>query len=262
MENKIINKKSKGILKSNSKSKSSFKKGIEIMKYNDEELNDLSYDLALKFDNRNYCLYYLSLLKTKNSIIMTFCNKNDYNSTIIKIDLLLFNFTLEFAINALFFDDDTMHEFYENKGQFDFINQLPQIIYSYIISSIFNILLNLLALSEGAILDFKKIKQKTNLKNNVRILLKKLKIRFISFFIITSIFLLFFWYYISMFCAIYKNTQIHLIKDTLSSYSLSFCFSFLLCLFPGFFRIPSLSKKGNYKLLYNLSKFIENILFL
>ena len=43
------------------------------MKYNDEELNNLKYDLALKFDKRRYCEYYLSLLKTKHIIIFYFC---------------------------------------------------------------------------------------------------------------------------------------------------------------------------------------------
>ena len=58
---------------------------IKIMKHNDEELNGLEYNLALRLDKRNYCQYYLSLLKTNHDIISTFCNNNDYNSKIIKI---------------------------------------------------------------------------------------------------------------------------------------------------------------------------------
>ena len=80
-----------------------------IMEYNDEELNNLEYDLALKYDKRNYCQYYLSLLNTNHPIISTFCYNNDYNLKIIKIDLFLINFVLFFTINALFFNDDTMH---------------------------------------------------------------------------------------------------------------------------------------------------------
>jgi hypothetical protein len=97
------------------------KKTKKIMAFNDEELNGLSYEQALKYDKRNYCQYYFSLLKTRHIILFTFCNSNDYNSKIIKIDLLLFNFSLEFTINTFFFNDDTMHKIYEDKGNFDLI---------------------------------------------------------------------------------------------------------------------------------------------
>ena len=91
------------------------------MTYNDEELNDLNYKLALTMDKRNYCEYYLSLLKTKHDIFFTFCNNNYYNLKIIKIHLFIFNLALEFTINAFFFTDDTMHKIYEDKGSFNLI---------------------------------------------------------------------------------------------------------------------------------------------
>ena len=230
------------------------------MAYNDEELNNLKYELALKFDKRSYCNYYISLLRTKHNIMFTFFNNSDYNSKIIKIDLFLFNFTLYYAVNTLFFNDSTMHQIYEDKGSFDITYQLPQIIYSSLISAIFSILLNILALSEGLILNFKKEKNKKDLNIKIKSLDNKIKIKFILYFILSTLFLLFFWYYISMFCAIYINTQLHLIKDTLISYSSSLIYPFFIYLIPGLFRIPSLSNKKNKKeYLYNLSKLIQLI---
>ena len=62
------------------------KKTKEIMSYNDEEMNNLSYKSALKIDKRSYCQYYLSLLKTKHILIFSFYNHyNNYNSQIVKI---------------------------------------------------------------------------------------------------------------------------------------------------------------------------------
>ena len=53
-----------------------------------------------------------------------------------------------------------------------------------------------------------------------------------------------------MFCAIYKNTQIHLLKDTLMSFGLSMISPFVIYLLPGLFRIPALSNiKKNRKFL-------------
>ena len=230
------------------------------MAYNDEELNNLKYELALKFDKRTYCQYYISLLLTKHDIMFTFFNNSDYNSKIIKIDLFLFNFSLNYAVNTLFFNDNTMHQIYEDKGSFNIIYQLPQIAYSFLISTVFNILLKMLALSEGLILDFKKQKDTKNLEVRVNALDKKIKIKLALYFLLSTIFLLFFWYYISMFCAIYVNTQIHLIKDTLISFATSFIYPLVINLIPGIFRIPALSNpKNKSSYLYTLSKLLQMI---
>ena len=121
------------------------------------------------------------------------------------------NFSLFYIINALFFNDDTMHEIYKNEGDFDIIGQLPQILYSSFISMLFGFILEMLALTEGEILELKKFRLKKHFDKKVQDLNKKIKIKLLLYFILSTIFLLFFWYYISMFCAIYLNTQIHLI---------------------------------------------------
>ena len=163
-----------------------------IMSCNNEELNDLEYTFALKLDKRKYCEYYYSLLKSKHALIFTFCNETDYNSKIIKIDLLLFNTTLFFAVNTLFFNDDTMHKIYKNKGAFNIMGQLPLIIYSTLISMLFSIILKLLALTEGIILDLKKIIIRKEFNRRIEGLDNKIKIKFLLYFIISTIFLLFF----------------------------------------------------------------------
>ena len=230
------------------------------MEYNDEELNSLEYDLALKHDKRNYCQYYISLLKTKHSLIFTFFNNNDYNLKIIKIDLFLFNFSLFYVINALFFNDDTMHKIYINNGDFGFIGQLPQIIYSYLISSLFSFILEMLALTEEVIIQMKKIVFNIQFNKRILDLGNKIKIKIFLYFIISTIFLIFFWYYLSMFCAIYPNTQIHLIKDTLLSFVVSFIEPLGLFLIPGLLRLLSLSKKNNNRgILYKLSQMLQKI---
>ena len=70
----------------NQETKSKVKK---IMEYNDDEINTLPYELALQFDKRSYCQYYISLLRTKHNFIFSFCYYKDYNSKIIKIYFLL-----------------------------------------------------------------------------------------------------------------------------------------------------------------------------
>ena len=72
------------------------------MEYNDEEKNNLNYELALRYDKRTYFEYYLSLLKTKHPFIFSFCYSKDYNSKIIKLDLFFISFIMNYVINALF----------------------------------------------------------------------------------------------------------------------------------------------------------------
>ena len=61
-----------------------------------------------------------------------------------------------------------------------------------------------------------------------------------------------------MFGVIYKNTQIHLLKDTLISFGLSLIYPFFINLLPGLFRIPALSNsKRNRKCLYLFSKLLQ-----
>ena len=231
-----------------------------IMSFNDQELNKLSYKLALKYDARTFCQYYISLIKTKHSLIFYLCHKDDYNSRLIKIDLFLISFVIYYTVNTFFYNDNTMHAIYEDKGKYRLDYRIPQIIYSSIISAVLNALLKMLSLSEDDIIKLKQNKNKKNIDKRNEELFDKLNIKFVFYFIVGSIFMLFFWYYLSMFCAIYKNTQIHLLKDTLISFGLSMFYPFLIYLLPAMFRIHALSSKKNKReYLYSFSKILQMI---
>ena len=101
--------------------------------YNNYELNSLSYLDALRLDNRTFFQFYYSLLKYNNLFLFTFFPNDDYNSRIIKILLYLFLFSLNLTINSLFFTEETLHKIYEDKGSFNLIYKIPQILYSTII---------------------------------------------------------------------------------------------------------------------------------
>ena len=186
-----------------------------ILDYNHNELNSMDYIDALKYDHRSFFEFYFALLKSKH-LLLTLIETRDYNSRIIKIYLIFFNFASCYAINALFFDDDTMHKIYEDKGNYNILAQLPQIIYSTIISYFFDGPLNFLALSEDDIINIKQEKEMENIGTKKDDVLRGLHIKFIIFFILSFLLLLLFWYYTTCFCAVYKNTQYHLLKDTLT----------------------------------------------
>ena len=226
--------------------------------YNNEELNSLSYNYALEIDDRTFFQYYISLLKMKHLIIFTFLVNDDYNIFLSKLGLFIISFSLYLTLNAIFFSDSSIHKLYEEKGKYNYIYQIPKILYSTIISSIASIILKQLSLSEKDILKIKKKLYIKELEKVIEEVKKCIRLKYILFFAIGFIFFSFFWYYLSSFCCIFVNTQISVIKDTLISYGLSMLYPFLLNILPGLLRIPSL-KKNNRKILYNISRIIALI---
>ena len=234
------------------------KKYKEILKLNDYELNSLSYKKALKKDKRFLYKYYFSLLKINHLFFFAFINNNDYNSKILKIFILIFSLTVNITVNALFFNDDTLTKIYNDKGKFNIIYQIPQIIYSSIISIVINTIIKTLALSEKDVVKIKQEKIINNIDEKLKQLLFKLKAKFVSFFILSFLLLVIFFVYITCFCGIYENTQIHLIKDSLIGFGISMLYPFLLYLLPSVMRIAALkAKKKDKNYLYKFSTLLE-----
>ena len=228
------------------------------LKKNDKELNELNFKYAVKFDNRTFWQYYFSLLKADN-LLVKIINSNDYNSKIIKLYLFLYNFGLALAINGLFFDDAAIDQIFEDGGEFDFINQIPQIIYSSIISFAFCVILDYLALPEDTVLEIKRERLARNAEKKAKDALRMiLPIKFIFFFILSFLFMLVCWYYIICFCAVYKNTQFYLLKDTLISFAISILSPFVAKLITGIFRIYSLRRRS--QILFRMSQFTQMLL--
>ena len=238
--------------------KKDIKENGKILEYIDFELNAISYQEALENDKRSYFEYYKSLIKTKHILIFSFSINQDYNLYIIKICLFFFSFSINLLINTFFFNDSMMHRIYEDKGSFNFMYILPQIIYSLIISSIIFIIVEKVTLTQNDILEIKHEKNKHNLNARVLISLRHIKIKFICFFSFSILFLVLFWLYLSCFCAVYKNTQLYLVKNSLISYLIFLILPFIFCIFPGFLRFSAL--KGPGECLYKISQIIQKFL--
>ena len=223
-----------------------------------QELNSLKYEYAIEIDDRTFIQYYWSLLKMKHLIIFTFIENNDYNIFLLKLGFFLLSFSLYFAVNAMFFTDDSIHKYYKSQGNFNISYQIPPILYSAIICLVINMFIKKLSLSQDNILKFKRNIDIQNFEENIIKTKKCLKIKFILFVIIGILLLAFFWYYLSTFCCVFVNTQIPLIKDTIISYIISMLYPFGLNLLPGILRIPSL-QNNKRKIIYYISRIISII---
>jgi len=226
----------------------------------DDELNTLEYKYAVNIDFRSFFQYYWSLLKQTHLIIFTFITKNDFNLFLLKCALFTMSLALNISMNALFFSDESMHKLYIDYGNFDFLYNLPQTIYSSLLSGFLSFLFERLSLSADILLKFKDKGYKNDAENKKVKEIKYLKLKSILFLIIGIILLLFFWYYLSCFCAVYYNTQIPLIKDTFITFSLGLLYPFPLTLIPTIVRIPALRKKSTC--FYRVSRILTFVISL
>ena len=63
-------------------------------------------------------------------------------------------------MNVFFFSDDTMHKMFLDYGKYNFIQQIPQTVYSTIISNLIEIILCYLSLTDKLFYQMKKFNEK------------------------------------------------------------------------------------------------------
>ena len=125
------------------------------------------------------------------------------------------------CMNVFFFSDATMHKIFLSYGKYDFIQQIPQIIYSTIISQIIEVLLCFLTLTDKHMYEIKGMEPEKRDKETVGNIFKTMSRKIFFYFLITFLIFLVYWYIVAVFCAVYENTQITYIKDSLFSSLLS-----------------------------------------
>jgi hypothetical protein len=228
----------------------------EKKEYDDYELNELEYKEAIKYDKRSLLQIYWAILKREHLIIFTFINCQDYNLLYVKLSRFVFLMAGDMALNVLFFSDESMHKLFLNYGKYDFFQQVPKIFYSTVISQLIEIFLCFLSLTDKHIYQIKsalKAVRKTIIKKIIKCIYIKLTI----FYSFTFIVFIVYWYIVSVFCGVYRNTQKHFIKDSIISFSICLVYPFILYFISASLRFFSLRySKKKCNCLYKLSSMI------
>ena len=225
------------------------------LSFNDFELNTLKYSDAKSFDKRNCFQYYISLLKTKQPVIFAFCPINDYNLIIIKLCIFCLSFSLYYSVNYFFFDDKMIHKIYKDGGKYDIIYFLPKISIAFAISHALSIIIKFIFLSERNILQVRLQPSYSKAIEIISTVQRNLTIKYIIFFILGIIILIFFWMLLSSFGAVYQNSQVIVLENTLISFGISFIYPFFINIFPCIFRMLALNSK--FECLYTFSKVLQ-----
>ena len=245
-----IGKKNKDIIKS--------KRNPNLIKLfkDDDGLQDMDYEQAVKYDRRSYYRIYWAFLVEKQIILLTFFTKNYLSLFIIKLSFLVITFQISFFLNAFFYTDEYISDAYHNDGVLDFFSGLPKSIYSLLATMLITNLLTILSNSKSELMTV--VRRRNFYKNYLYIInvkLEKLKNKLIIYFILIFILGALFLYYVCSFCSVYRNSQKYWFIGCLESFGMDFLISVIICAFLALLRY--LAIKRHIKCFYILANIIS-----
>ena len=235
------------------------KKPSEVIKdiqYNEEDLNFADYNTALEKDKRSFIRYYWSLIKMKQLCVFTFYTYTDHNLKCVKIALFTLFLAFYFAFTALFFTDKIIREIYIYKGNTDAAVHVTNIVLSSLCSIIMSYIIRFISLNQRDIIAITREQNKENRKIKAQSTKIKLRIKLIVVFILSGLLIGLCWYYVSAFCAVFKNSQGHYFINVLVAFIICNIWPCLTSLIAPIFRIKSF-KKGNAPCMYKFSQIIS-----
>ena len=178
---------------------------------------------------------------------------------VIKLSFFIFTFQISFFLNAFFYTDEYVSNAYHNDGVLDFFSGLPKSIYSFVATLITTNLLKMLSNSQSELK--KVIREKGKSDNYIKIInikLNKLWKKLIVYFILVFLLETFFLYYVTVFCAVYKNSQKYWFYGCLESFGTDCLVALSVCIFVSLFRYISIKKK--IKCCYIFANIIANFI--
>ena len=222
----------------------------------DEDINNIPFFKAKNEDNRNFFKMYCDFIIENQSLISSFIKKSKYDILNVKITCFLTSLSIDFWLNAIFYNDDIVDEKYEN-GNISFLTEFLKSFYSCLVGFILFSLINKLSLYTYyfEILNKELSPFKDNSLEICEKFLRKVKIQLLILFSFNFIIMFWMIYYCTLFCYIYKHNQmdwfiggwISFLISLLTFIIISFCIS---CL-----RYYSIRKKHKY--IYNISCYLS-----
>ena len=234
-------------------------------------LNIYCFEEAIKNDRRSFFRILYIYLLAKQVIFHAFLYKSPLVLFPVRFCILIFIISSDLALNALFYFDDKISEKYRYAKSFflfAFSNNITVILLSTFIGFIFLTLFIKLSNSSNNIRNIfkneeEKIKKnkkyvvtdhrKKEIMNEIETILKNYKIKIFIFFIIQLILIIFFWYYVTVFCHVYSSTQMSWLWDSLLSMLSRLIIDLLLCF--GFAKLYRIAVDSNIHCLYKISLF-------
>ena len=220
-----------------------------------DALNEIPYSQAIRLDKRTFYQMAFSMFKDEVDILNLIFMRHIFSHLSLLTSIYLMDLFLDVSFNSLLYTEDDISEKYHNNGKLEKITSFLLSIMSNIISSIITYVIEKLT-QYYETLEFiiNDVKSREDYLFVVYYFMKRTKIYLSIFYVLQFLLNLLMTYYMTLFCEIYKKTQVSMLSNYLLSLAesiiLSLCYSLLFSLFRF------LSLKYRWKYLYNSSKYL------
>jgi hypothetical protein len=212
----------------------------------------------------------------KENIINIFLFKTPLDILSLRICLFIFTYSCDLAFNTIFYSNDNISDRYHYEGEdlllFSLVNNLIISVISYIsellLVNAFQHLIdsrgnyeNVFRKEENKMRKLKnyKVSQKTKIiiSNKIIHISKVLIWKTVVFIFFEFSIMLFFYYFVTAFCEVYKKTQISWLADFFSSFLISLLTEIGISLLLTVLYITSINYKIRF--IYNIAIFFYNL---
>ena len=215
-----------------------------------ENYDELDFEDAMLNDKRNFFAIYWSFLSNKQMLLSICFNKNPFAPSLIRLYLAVITISLFFVFNALLFKDDFISNRYHNsKGNFDFVyiitNEFSKCVIASFITSFMNFIISFI-FSHYAM--SRVIKEEGNKGKKFLIDIRKeircLRIKYAVSILVLFIIFVLMWYYVTVFCAVFHNTQSAWLEGSLITLIFNNLLSLVLLMISALLRFASVKCKS------------------
>jgi len=239
-------------------------------------LDNYDYQTALKYDKRSFCeIFYICILGKENIINILFF-KTPLDLISLRICLFIFSYACDFAFNALFYFNENISKKYHNEGKnvflFSLINNIFQTLFASLSGLILVNLFEHLIDYRGSIEDIFKDEENKMREDKKYKVTKERKLKIIEeitkishklerkipiFMILEFLIMLFFYYFVTAFCEVYRKTQMSWLYDCLIGFGINIGCEILFAFFLA--SMYKISIKFKKKCIYSMTMFCYNI---
>jgi len=231
----------------------------DVESFDDDEIDYLKLNDAIDFDNRSFIHIFCRLCKKKIIFIKPFSDVSVFEPFPIRITALIFYISWYFVFVCLFYKDKYFGKRFQTRKKLNINYILSHEIgisilsgfLSSIISFLFEYLLNVKS-KFVALIRYEK--NYDNFLKKTRQAMKTYKTKLILFFIFSGLFMFFFWYYISSFCAVFPKTQSEMVIISIFALIFGIVFQLIFSLIISILRFIGLKCRVNF--IYKVSQIL------
>jgi hypothetical protein len=239
-------------------------------------LDNYEFETAIKYDKRHFWRIFYICMLNKENIINIFLFKTPLDIFSLRICLFIFTYSCDLAFNTIFYSNANISDRYHYEGEasllFSLINNIVVSLTSFLTSLLlvnaFQHLIdsrksyeNVFRIEEKKMRKLKnyKVSQKTkiNISDKISRISKVLIWKTVVFIFFEFSIMLFFYYFVTAFCEVYKKTQLSWLADFFSSFLISLLTEIGISLLLTMLYIISINYKIRF--IYNITIFFYNL---